>query len=78
MLPVNYAFRFSGLMTALRAGAKSEIDCPEASQLPSPVTDQKLLLLTNFYRQVIFPIAYQTLRFPIRQVHKLLNLHPCQ
>ena len=44
----------------------------EAAQLPSPVTDQKLLLLTNFYRQMIFPIAYRTLRFPTRQVHKLL------
>jgi hypothetical protein len=60
-------------MTALRAGGKvRDRLSSEASQLPSPVTDQKLLLLTNFYRQVIFPIAYQTLRFPIRQVHKLL------
>jgi hypothetical protein len=44
----------------------------EAAQLPSPVTDQKLLLPTDFCRQVIFPIAYRPLQFPIRQVHKLL------
>jgi hypothetical protein len=40
--PVNYAIRFSGPVTALRAKtrAKSKIDCPEVAQLPSPVTDQ--------------------------------------
>ena len=39
---VNYAFRFSGPVTALRAKtrAKSKIDCPEVAQLPSPVMDQ--------------------------------------
>jgi hypothetical protein len=41
-VPVNYAVRFSGPVTALRAKtrAKSKIDCPEVAQLPSPATDQ--------------------------------------
>jgi hypothetical protein len=65
MPPVNYAFRFSGPVTALRAGARAGARAKvkdrlssEAAQLPSPVTlVNKLLTITrrNFSKANMSP-----------------------
>jgi hypothetical protein len=51
-VPVSYAFRFSGPVIALRTGKVKDRLSSGAAQLPSPVTDQSLLLLTNLFRQL--------------------------